>query len=196
MLEQVLILISVTALMLGAPGPAPVALAATGVTYGLKKGIPLLLGQLTGLLLVILGSSLGLTRAINAYPQLDIVFHFLNAAYIFFIAYTIITAPIDTEPASVYAPGYKVGIVLILVNPGVYATFYAIFSQFLLPVSDTRLAFIVTAVTCWLVAALIDILWLSLGHTLKPLFTNSNQIRIARIVFTLVMIVAVIFSMR
>jgi len=192
MLEQVLILISVTALMLGAPGPAPVALAATGVTYGLKKGIPLLLGQLTGLLLVILGSSLGLTRAINAYPQLDIVFHFLNAAYIFFIAYTIITAPIDTKPASVYAPGFKVGIVLILVNPGIYA----IFSQFLLPVSDTRLAFIVTAVTCWLVAALVDMLWLSLGHTLKPLFTNSNQIRIARIVFTLLMIVAVIFSMR
>ncbi len=43
MVESIVALITASALLLGSPGPAPLALAATGATYGIKGGIPFLL---------------------------------------------------------------------------------------------------------------------------------------------------------
>lgn len=42
MLESIVSLIAATGLLLGSPGPAPLALAATGATFGIRRGAPFL----------------------------------------------------------------------------------------------------------------------------------------------------------
>jgi len=46
MTESVLALIIATSVLLGSPGPAPLALAATSATFGIKNSLPFYFGIL------------------------------------------------------------------------------------------------------------------------------------------------------
>ena len=48
MIEALLTIAFTTAILLGSPGPAPIALAATGAAQGFTRGLPFLCGILLG----------------------------------------------------------------------------------------------------------------------------------------------------
>jgi len=85
MFESILLLIVATSLLLGSPGPAPIALAATGATFGIKKGIPFLLGILSGLIVVIIGTTVGIATLFNAFPAVRLTVQIIGALYIFML---------------------------------------------------------------------------------------------------------------
>jgi len=60
MLEALFSLVSVSFLLLGSPGPAPIALAASGATFGVRESVPFLTGILAGLLVAIFTAAVGL----------------------------------------------------------------------------------------------------------------------------------------
>ena len=195
MLESFLTLITATALLLGSPGPAPLALAATGATYGVKKGAPFLFGILIGLSVAIVGATAGLAALFSSFPELKAVCQIIGAIYIAYIAFKIASAPLNTSDTSVAAPGFRDGFILNLLNPKAYAAFLAIFSQFLLPFSDSTLGYLVTGLTCLLVATVVDALWLFFGGALKPVFAHPKQARVIRVIFALLMLIAVIYAL-
>jgi len=195
MFEQILILISVTTVLVGAPGPAPLALASSAVTYGMQGSLPLFAGQLVGLFLVMIGTSLGLARVFLSYPELKAVCQLIGAAYFIFFAYQISTAPIQSERRTVETSGFAFGVIIIALNPRVYVAIFAIFSQFLLPFNDSQVAIFMTAITCWLVALVVNMLWLALGRSLKPLFVNKSQIRMIRFILSVLMVSSAIFPL-
>ncbi|WP_260865169.1 LysE family translocator [Shewanella sp. KCT] len=137
MLESLVSLIAATGLLLGSPGPAPLALAATGATFGIRRGAPFLAGILLGLSVAIIGASAGLAALFSNFPDLRLTFQLLGGAYIAFIAYKIASAPCTQLDNAQQAPSFKDGFILNLLNPKAYAAFLAIFSQFLLPL-ETR----------------------------------------------------------
>ncbi len=190
-MDALLSLIITTALLLGSPGPAPLALAATSAAFGIKKGMPFLLGILFGLSFAIVGATLGLATLFNTFPQLRFTCQLLGACYIAFIAFKIATAPINTADNNHKIPSFKNGFILNLLNPKAYAAFLAIFSQHLLPYSDVTLSYIATGLVCLAVATVVDLLWLFFGGLLRPIFTKPKQARIIRIIFAILMIVAV-----
>ncbi len=194
MLESFLSLVTATALLLGSPGPAPLALAATGATYGVRKGTPFLLGILLGLSCAIVGATAGLSVLFSSFPNVRFSCQLVGATYIAYIAFKIASAPILTNNASESAPKFKDGFILNILNPKAYAAFLAIFSQFLLPFTDSMIGYIVTGITCLLVATVVDILWLCFGGILKPVFSHPTQARAIRIVFALLMLGAVIYT--
>ena len=193
--EALITLITTTALLLGSPGPAPLALAATGATFGAKKGLPFLFGILGGLTVAILGASIGLATLFVTYPTMKLVCQLIGAGYMVFIAYKIATAPTSIDSSSANAPRFKEGFILNLLNPKAYAAFLAIFSQFLLPLESTIASYTVTGLTCLLVAALVDIIWLLFGSILKPIFSRPTHARIIRIIFAIAMLAAVFYAL-
>lgn len=195
LIEALLSLIAATALLLGSPGPAPLALAAIGATYGVKRGIGFLMGILAGLACAIVGATVGLSALFAAFPAVKFSCQLIGSAYILYIAYKIATASIVDNNAPQTAPTFKDGFILNLLNPKAYAAFLAIFSQFLLPMESVSIAYFATGVTCWLVAVLVDALWLGFGAMLKPIFSHPKHARIIRMIFALLMVVAVIFSL-
>ncbi|ASJ97864.1 LysE family translocator [Shewanella marisflavi] len=195
MLEAVLSLIVATGLLLGSPGPAPLALAATGATFGIRRGAPFLLGILLGLSVAIIGASAGLAALFSRFPELRLVCQLLGAAYITFIAYKIASAPITSLDAAKQAPSFKDGFILNLLNPKAYAAFLAIFSQFLLPLENTVLGYLATGVCALMVATLVDTLWLIFGGLLRPLFARPRAARIMRISFAIAMLLAVGYAL-
>jgi len=192
MVDALITLISVVALLLGSPGPAPLALAAVGASFGVKKGIPFLLGILSGLTVVIIGATLGLSALFSLYPSARTVVQIIGGLYILYVAIKVATAPVvSTEGAHTTTPSFIDGFIFNLLNPKAYAAFLSIFSQFLLPIENQFSAFLFTSVTCILVAAFVDSIWLMLGGAIKPVFKKPLQARLLRIVFAVLMVMAV-----
>lgn len=197
MIEATIALISTSFLLLGSPGPAPIALAATGATYGIRGGVSFLLGILSGLLIAILGAIVGLCALFSAFPNTRVTVQILGGLYICYIAAKIATAPVINSPDSAsvhHAQKFVDGFILNLLNPKAYAAFLAIFSQFLLPIDHTILAFITTGSICFLVGAIVDVVWLSFGAIIAPLFRHPRQARILRVSFAILMIAAVVWT--
>jgi len=194
-LESIITLVVTTTLLLGSPGPTPMALAATGATFGIKKGTWFLLGILAGLMAVIIGATFGLAVLFSAWPQAKLSVQLLGALYILYIAFKIASAPVldSHQKSSLSPPNFVDGFILNLLNPKAYASFLAIFSQFSLPFVNQTLGFIVTAIICLLVAAVVDTIWLCLGGALRPVFERPVHARVLRVVFALLMVTAVSF---
>ena len=194
--EAVTSLIITITLLLGSPGPAPLALAATGATYGIKQGIAFLLGILMGLACAIVGATLGLASLFSAFPEIKLICQLLGGTYIGYVAFKIATAPVVSHSSnkSLNAPNFKDGLILNLINPKLYAAFLAIFSQFLVPLSSTTTSYLATGLICFIVATLVDILWLGFGSLLKPVFAHPVQARAIRIIFAALMIAAVLYA--
>ena len=54
-----------TVLLLGSPGPAPIALAAVSATYGIRRGLPFYFGNLSGLLVAMIAAMFVAVRGIG-----------------------------------------------------------------------------------------------------------------------------------
>lgn len=103
MLEAISTLVVATVLLLGSPGPVPIALAATGGVLGPRQGVPFLIGVLLGLAVAISFGSAGVVTLFNAFPSSRLVVGILGSLYICYIAVKIATAPVlsgDARPRS------------------------------------------------------------------------------------------------
>lgn len=193
MIEAIIALVSATALLLGSPGPAPLALAGTSAAFGIRRGVPFLLGIIAGLSVAIVGAIAGLAALFQAHPSARLVVQILGGAYICYIAVKIAMGPVvNTDTVGRQsAPRFMDGFILNLLNPKAYAAFLAVFSQFLLPFPKQSAAFVGTAVICLLVAVVVDFAWLCLGGIIGPAFREPRQARVLRVTFALIMVGAV-----
>ena len=147
MIEAFITLVSTTVLLLGSPGPAPIALAATGATFGFRKGMPFLFGILTGIAVAITAASVGLAALFNTFPQLKLGFQIIGGTYILYIAYKIASASAVSAGDVENAPKFIDGFILNLLNPKLYAVFLAIYSKFLLPADSLFVSYLLTGLT-------------------------------------------------
>lgn len=193
MSEALFSLIAATGLLLGSPGPAPLALAASGATFGVRKSTGFLIGILLGLCVAIVGATAGVAALLSAWPEARFIVQVGGALYIGYIAIKIATAPVlnPGQSAETRVPSLLDGFIFNLLNPKAYAAFFAIFSQFLLPIEGRGPSYLVTGLVCLLVAALVDFLWLCLGGSLRPLFHKPLPARVIRVSFALLMVAAV-----
>lgn len=197
MIEALGSLVLATALLLGSPGPVPIALAATGASYGVKRGTSFLLGILSGLAVAITLGSLGMVALFSTFPASRYVLGIAGALYICYIAAKIATAPLlpEQDLSNAKAPSFRDGFILNLLNPKAYAAFVALFSQFLLPFSTELLSTAATALVAFGIAILVDGAWLILGGVLTPLFRSPVLARPIRVLFGILMVATVAFAL-
>ena len=196
MLEALTSLVIATALLLGSPGPAPLALAATGAVFGFRGGMPFLFGILSGLAVAMVLGSAGIAVLFEAAPSSRFFVQICGGLYICYVALKIATAPVlaAQDNLSESAPLFRDGFILNLLNPKAYAAFLALFSQFLLPLSNNLASTTATAVVVYGVAIIVDVVWMALGGLLRPIFEAPKLARITRVTFGLLMVIAVIIA--
>ncbi len=194
MTEALVSLLLATLMLMGSPGPATLALAATGASVGFRRGLPFFLGIMSGLAVVISGAALGLATLFENLPQLRLLVQSLGTVYICYLAYKIATAPLITDSVnnSQSSPGYMDGFILNLLNAKAYAVFLAVFSQFLLPAESVSLSFAATGLVCFAMGLTVNTSWLWFGSAISPLFRQQRPARILRTVFALLMIASVV----
>ena len=198
MTEAVISLLAATALLLGSPGPAPLALAASGAVFGFRGSLPFLTGILSALAVAIVLGAAGMAAFFAAFPNSRLFVQILGGLYIGYVALKIASAPLLSaeESQSESAPRFLDGFILNLLNPKAYAAFLAIFSQFLLPLSTNVQSTALTALIAFGVAIVVDVAWVALGGLLRPVFETPKLARITRVSLGILMMIAVLVAFR
>lgn len=184
-------LVVVAFLLLGSPGPGPLAIAATGAVFGVRQGVRFLLGLVLGFAVVLCLQGLGLATLLSNYPEWARGLQLFGLLYIMYMAYKIATAPIaDESDQPTSPPGLLDGVVLNASNPKAHAAVLAIHSQFLLPHESTSWAYFMTGLVCFVVVLVVDLL---LGKVIRPVMHQPSTGRLVRWLFALLMLAAVVW---
>ncbi|KAF7765099.1 hypothetical protein PCIT_b1244 [Pseudoalteromonas citrea] len=193
-MEAVISLVLTTALLLGSPGPAPLALAGVGASFGFKGGMGFLTGILAGLLVVIFAVAAGLGALLAAYPPVSFLCQVIGVAYLVYVAYKIASGQGGVNELNGTAPSFKDGFILNLINPKAYAAFLAIFSSNMLVLDSQLLSAIVTGAICFLVAVLVDGLWMATGGSFRRFFTKPTHAKRLRLGFSGALLISIIVA--
>lgn len=197
MTEAIIALTIASSLLLGSPGPATLSLAAVGATFGVSKGLSYLAGILLGLACAMGGGVFGVATVFVQWPEAKWIVQSLGAAYLCYIAIRIAIAPVLVNGATAQhdMPGFRDGFILNLLNPKAYAAFFVLFSQFLVPFTDASVSYLVTAVIIFMVAVVVDSIWLAIGSGIRSIFTHPKSARATRVLFGLSIVLATLWSM-
>ena len=195
--ESLIALTIAAAVLLGSPGPATLSLAAVGATAGVARGLPYLAGILTGLICAMAGAVLGVAAIFVQWPNAKIVVQIIGALYLAYIAYRIASAPINStdDAAQQNIPRFRDGVILNILNPKLYAGFFVLFSQFLLPLPAGAIQYFATGAVMFAIAVVLDSIWLALGSTIQALFAHPRYARGIRVAFGLSIVVATIWAL-
>ncbi len=194
MFDAYLSLIIFSFLLLGSPGPAPLAIAATGAVFGVRKGFNFFIGLVMGFALVLLIQGFAMLLVVGENQLLMQALQMFGFLYTLFIAFKIAYSPINSDDSVAISPPSVVdGVALNLTNPKAYAAMTAINSQLLLPYGDPEWAYLITGLVCFVVVFLIDLVWLLLGKLIRPVMHNPKTGRKVRWVFAVSMVVAVLW---
>ncbi len=154
----------------GTPGPANMALLATGARYGLRAALPFVAGVALGKQLVIWPVGFGLMQLADRAPWVFETLKWLSAAYICWLAWRVANARLSIGTGGAQAPGFLAGLIVHPLNPKAWAMITAGFTGFVNPGTPTLQA-----------TAVIAICLLSCQIVLHPVWTFGGE-RIARAV--------------
>lgn len=153
----------------GTPGPANMALLATGARYGFRAALPFVAGVALGKQLVIWPVGFGLMELADTAPWVFETLKYASAAYIIWLAWKVANLRLGTRETEVKAPGFAAGLIVHPLNPKAWAMIVAGFTGFVSPGTDALTA-----------TATIAGVLLATQLLLHPLWTLAGD-RIARI---------------
>ncbi|MDK3072695.1 LysE family translocator [Sedimentitalea sp. JM2-8] len=112
------------------PGPANMALLATGARFGFRAALPFVLGVALGKQLVIWPVGLGLMELSDRAPGLFETLKWVSAAYICWLAWKVANLRLSPNARSETAPGFWAGLIVHPLNPKAWAMIVAGFTGF------------------------------------------------------------------
>ncbi|PSL19392.1 LysE family translocator [Shimia abyssi] len=155
----------------GTPGPANMALLATGARFGFRAALPFVAGVALGKQLVIWPVGYGLMSLADTVPGLFEALKWASALYICWLAWKVANLRLDPAGATVEtAPGFVAGLWVHPLNPKAWAMIVTGFTNFVSPETPTLQA-----------TATIAICLLACQTLFHPIWTLAGD-RIARLV--------------
>ncbi|QBF31962.1 LysE family translocator [Thalassococcus sp. S3] len=114
----------------GTPGPANMALMATGARYGFRAALPFVAGVALGKQLVIWPVGFGLMELADRAPWVFDTLKWVSAAYICWLAWKVANLRLNTDAGAAKAPGFFAGLIVHPLNPKAWAMIVAGFTGF------------------------------------------------------------------
>ncbi|WP_299612761.1 LysE family translocator [uncultured Tateyamaria sp.] len=152
----------------GTPGPANMALLATGARYGFRAALPFVAGVALGKQFVIWPVGFGLMQLAEQAPWIFETLKWVSAAYIIWLAWKVSQLRLGPSDHAPRAPGFMAGLIVHPLNPKAWAMIVAGFTGFVTPGTDPVIA-----------TATIGGILLATQVVLHPLWTLAGD-RIAR----------------
>lgn len=117
----------------GTPGPANMAMMATGARYGFRAAWPFMFGVVAGKQLIIWPIGFGLMELAGQVPALFQGLKWASAAYICWLAWKVANLRLTPGRADGPAPGFAAGLIVHPLNPKAWAMIVAGFTGFVAP---------------------------------------------------------------
>ena len=118
---------------IGTPGPANMALMATGARFGFRAALPFVAGVALGKQLVIWPVGFGLMELADQVPMLFVALKYLSAAYVLWLAWRVARMRLGQGGAAEDVPGFRAGLFVHPLNPKAWAMIVAAFTGFVEP---------------------------------------------------------------
>jgi threonine/homoserine/homoserine lactone efflux protein len=170
--------ITFSAVVAGTPGPSNTLLTAVGSRVGVRRGLPSLLGQVTGMGVMLFAITLGLGNVLLAHPLVLQVLKWGGAALLCWMAWRIATAE-HTEGATNAPAGFLGLAAFQWVNPKGWLVGVAAIATFLDRRAGGALAqAVLFAVVFMLVALPVCLPWLASGAVLQRFLRTPRARRV------------------
>jgi len=117
----------------GTPGPANMALLATGARYGARRALPFVAGVVLGKQLIIWPIGFGLMGLASTVPWLFILLKYISAAYIVWLAWKVANLRLGQGSEGDRPPGFMAGLIVHPLNPKAWAMIVGGFTAFVDP---------------------------------------------------------------
>jgi len=171
------------------PGPANFILLASGVNFGFRRSLPIVLGISFGFLSMVLAVGLGLGPVLKAYPSVNMALKIACAAYVFWLALKIArSAPASVTDAdrSEKPISFLQAAVLQLVNPKAWAVALIVTVSYTTPAN--YVASLVAMIAVFAVVNLPAIsMWALFGVGLRRILHDPARVRVFNVVMALLL---------
>lgn len=117
----------------GTPGPANMALMATGARFGFRAALPFVCGVALGKQLVIWPVGFGLMELAGRAPWVFEMLKYVSAAYIIWLAWKVAHMRLGSKREVGAAPGFAAGLIVHPLNPKAWAMIVGGFTAFVAP---------------------------------------------------------------
>lgn len=124
----------------GTPGPANMALLATGARFGFRAALPFVVGVALGKQLIIWPIGFGLMELAEAAPMVFTALKYLSAAYIIWLAWKVANLRLGQGNPDAQVPGFAAGLIVHPLNPKAWAMIVGSFTAFVEPDISTLTA--------------------------------------------------------
>ena len=159
------------------PGPANMAMLATGARYGFRAALPFVAGVVLGKQLIIWPIGFGLMSLADQLPLLFVLLKYLSAAYIIWLAWRVANMRLSVNKDTANAPGFVAGLWVHPLNPKAWAMIIAGFTNFVDPGTATLTATAIIALSLMVIQIICHPVWTFFGDRIAKLLIGTPSER-------------------
>ena len=174
----------------GTPGPANMALLATGAAHGLRRALPFVAGVVLGKQLVIWPMGFGLLALAERAPWLFAGLKFVSAAYICWLAWRVARMSLAPGQGG-RVPGFMAGLLVHPLNPKAWAMIAAGFTVFTDPGTAPLGATATIALCLFCLQAILHPVWAGAGQAISRTVAGTRAERSLMIALALLTVASV-----
>ena len=174
------------------PGPNNLMLMASGAKFGFGRTVPQGLGVTIGFAVMVVVIGLGLGEVFHALPWLKTVLKFIAAAYLLWLAWSLLGLKIGTEEASDRPLTFLQAAAFQWVNPKAWAMAVSFVALVVDPGPGRLIGVALLGVGCLILGPFSSALWMAFGERLQMLLKRTGGERFLGILLAVLVVASVV----
>ena len=177
------------------PGPANMAMMATGARFGFRAALPFVAGVILGKQLIIWPIGYGIMEVASQIPLLFEILKFLSALYIIWLAWRVANMRLSSGEPSVDAPGFWSGLLVHPLNPKAWAMILVGFTNFVESDTTTFYATLYIAASLIIIQIICHPIWTLFGDRIAKFIIGKKYERVFMWFLALVTVIFVLMAL-
>ena len=177
------------------PGPANMAMLATGARFGFRAALPFVAGVILGKQLIIWPIGYGIMEVASQIPLLFEILKFLSALYIIWLAWRVANMRLSSGEPTVDAPGFWSGLLVHPLNPKAWAMILVGFTNFVESDTTTFFATLYIAASLLIIQIICHPIWTLFGDRIAKFIIGKKYERVFMWFLALVTVIFVLMAL-
>lgn len=167
------------------PGPSNISSASVAVLYGYRYTLRYQMGLATGVFLIMACTGWISTTLLRYFPLLEPVLRYAGAAYILYLAYSLLKASYVFADQRARPSGFLQGFLLQVLNPKLIVYAFTVFTAFLAPVTEDAGQVVLAALFLAIISFGATSLWAVFGTAIKTYLRAPRLKKVVNIILAL-----------
>jgi len=177
------------------PGPANMAMMATGARFGFRAALPFVAGVILGKQLIIWPIGYGIMEVASQIPLLFEILKFLSALYIIWLAWRVANMRLSSGEPSLDAPGFWSGLLVHPLNPKAWAMILVGFTNFVESDTATFYATLYIAASLLIIQIICHPIWTLFGDRIAKFIIGKKYERVFMWFLALITVIFVLMAL-